>query len=147
MVIEPLVQEADLLIANRDAVRAMLGVDASPADDASLAPRLADRYGLRRVALTRREVLSPSEHRWSASLYDAATRSSNDSRRHEVRVVDRVGGGDSFAAGLIAALLGGSPGQEAVEFGAAVGALKLGVPGDWSRASPQDVEQLLRACA
>ena len=146
-VIEPLVREADLLIANRDAVRTMLGVDAAPADDASLAPRLADQYGFRRVALTRREVRSASEHRWSASLYDAASRTTSDSRRHDVHVVDRVGGGDSFAAGLIAALLRGSPGPEAVEFGAAVGALKLGVPGDWSRASPQDVEQLLRACA
>jgi len=145
-VIEPLVREADLLIANRDAVRTMLGVDASP-DDATLAPRLAARYGLRRVALTRREVLSASEHRWSASLYDATTGSSNDSRHHDVRVVDRVGGGDSFAAGLVAALLRGRPGPEAVEFGAAAGALKLGVPGDWSRASPQDVEQLVRACA
>jgi len=145
-VIEPLVREADLLIANRDAVRTMLGVDASP-DDATLAPRLAARYGFRRVALTRREVLSASEHRWSASLYDATTGSSNDSRHHDVRVVDRVGGGDSFAAGLVAALLRGRPGPEAVEFGAAAGALKLGVPGDWSRASPQDVEQLVRACA
>src|SRR2546430_2597378 len=145
-VIEPLVREADLLIANRDAVRTMLGVDASP-DDATLAPRLAARYGLRRVALTRREVLSASEHRWSASLYDATTGSSNDSRHHDVRVVDRVGGVDSFAGGLVAALLRGRPGPEAVEFGAAAGALKLGVPGDWSRASPQDVEQLVRACA
>jgi len=108
-VIEPLVREADLLIANRDAVRTMLGVDASP-DDATLAPRLAARYGFRRVALTRREVLSASEHRWSASLYDATTGSSNDSRHHDVRVVDRVGGGDSFAAGLVAALLRGRPG-------------------------------------
>ena len=145
VVIEPLVRDADLLIANRDAVRTMLGVDGSP-NDATLAPRLAARYGFRRVALTRREVLSASEHRWSASLYDAQSHSSSDSRYHDVRVVDRVGGGDSFAAGLIAALLRGSPGPEAVEFGAAAGALKLGVPGDWSRATPQDVEQLVRAC-
>lgn len=145
VVIEPLVRDADLLIANRDAVRTMLGVDGSP-NDATLAPRLAARYGFRRVALTRREVLSASEHRWSASLYDAKSHSTSASRYHDVRVVDRVGGGDSFAAGLIAALLRGSPGPEAVEFGAAAGALKLGVPGDWSRASPQDVEQLVRTC-
>ena len=145
VVIEPLVEDADLLIANRDAVRTMLGVDGLP-NDATLAPRLAARYGFRRVALTRREVLSASAHRWSASLYDAESHSSSDSRYHDVRVVDRVGGGDSFAAGLIAALLRGSPGREAVEFGAAAGALKLGVPGDWSRASLQDVDQLVRAC-
>lgn len=146
-VIEPLIQNADLLIANRDAVRGMLGIEPPAAADGTLAPHLAARYGLRRVALTRREVLSASEHRWSALLYDAVARQSSESRPHEVRVVDRVGGGDSFAAGLIAALLEGRPSPEAVEFGAAAGALKLAVPGDWSRATPADVERLVRTCA
>ena len=142
-VIEPLVQGADLLIGNRDAVRVMLGVEA--ADD-SLAPRLAERYGCRRVALTRREVLSASEHGWSALLYDASTGSASQSRRYQVRVVDRVGGGDSFAAGLIAALAADRESGDAVQFAAAAGALKLTIPGDWNRATPQEIEQLVRAC-
>jgi 2-dehydro-3-deoxygluconokinase len=142
-VIEPLVQGADLLIGNRDAVRVMLGVEA--ADD-SLAPRLAERYSCRRVALTRREVLSASEHGWSAALYDASTGSASQSRRYQVRVVDRVGGGDSFAAGLIAALAADREPGDAVQFAAAAGALKLTIPGDWNRATPQEIEQLVRAC-
>src|SRR5207244_12991636 len=75
-VIEPLVREADLLIANRDAVRTMLGVDASP-DDATLAPRLAAQYGFRRVALTRREALSASAHPCRAALSAAPPGGSN----------------------------------------------------------------------
>jgi 2-dehydro-3-deoxygluconokinase len=142
-VIAPLVQGADLLIGNRDAVRAMLGVEAP---DDSLAPRLADRFGCRRVALTQREVLSASEHRWSAALYDAPSRGAWTSRRYQVRVVDRVGGGDSFAAGLIAALAGDREPADAVQFAAAAGALKLAVPGDWNRATPEEIEQLVRAC-
>ena len=143
-VIAPLVQGADLLIANRDAVRAMLGVEAP--DDA-LAPRLAERFGCRRVALTRREVLSASEHGWSAALYDAASRGAWSSRRYQMRVVDRVGGGDSFAAGLIAALASDREPADAVEFAAAAGALKLTIPGDWSRATAEEIEQVVRACA
>src|SRR6266516_3204880 len=142
--IEPLVRGADLLIGNRDAVRIMLGIEAP---DDSLAQRLAERYGCRHVALTRREVLSASEHGWSAALYDASSGGAWQSRRYQVRVVDRVGGGDSFAAGLIAALAADRDPADAVQFAAAAGALKLTIPGDWNRATPQEIEQLVRACA
>ena len=142
-VIEPLVKGADLLIGNRDAVRVMLGIEAP---DDSLAQRLAERYGCRHVALTRREVLSASEHGWSAVLYDAASGDVWPSRRYQVRVVDRVGGGDSFAAGLIAALAAERDPADAVQFAAAAGALKLTIPGDWNRATSQEIEQLVRAC-
>jgi len=142
-VIEPLVQGADLLIGNRDAVRVMLGVEGP---DDSLAQRLAERYGCRRVALTRREVLSASEHGWSAALYDASSGGAWQSRRYQVHVVDRVGGGDSFAAALIAALAADRDPGDAVQFAAAAGALKLTIPGDWNRATPEEIEQLVRAC-
>jgi len=140
---EPLVQGADLLIGNRDAARVMLGVETP---DDSLAQRLAERYGCRRVALTRREVLSASEHGWSAALYDASSGGVWQSRRYQVRVVDRVGGGDSFAAALIAALASERDPAGAVQFAAAAGALKLTIPGDWNRATPDEIEQLVRAC-
>src|SRR5438093_547973 len=109
--IEPLARRAGVLIGNPAAVSAMLGL---PADDASLATperaralaeQLAARFEAKRIALTRREFLGPREHGWSAVLYDAETRAFAQSRRHCVQVVDRVGGGDSFAAALIARLL------------------------------------------
>jgi len=128
----------------------MLGIDAdethlaSPEAARALATRLADRYGVTRVALTRREILGARRHGWSAVLYDAESRSFAQSRRHRVEVVDRVGGGDSFAAALIARLLGGDAPAGALEFAVAASALKLTVPGDFSRASVQEVEELLR---
>src|SRR5438067_9227960 len=61
-------------------------------------------------------------HGWSAVLYDAESRSFAQSRRHCVEVVDRVGGGDSFAAALIARLLGGDPPAGALEFAVAASA-------------------------
>src|SRR5438093_1365402 len=109
-----------------------------------LAGRLAERCGVKRVALTRREILGPRRHGWSAVLYDAETGSFAQSRRHCVDVVDRVGGGDSFAAALIARLVGGDAPAPALEFAVAASALKLTVPGDFSRASVREVEELLR---
>ncbi|HVH09027.1 MAG TPA: sugar kinase [Gemmatimonadales bacterium] len=142
-VIGPLVEGIDLLIGNRDAIRAMLGVEA---EDPSVAAQLVARFGCRRVAITRREVVSATAHGWSAELYDGPTGAAWASRRYERRVVDRVGGGDSFAAGLIAALLAERPPEAAVEFAAAAGALKLSVAGDWNRATPEEVDRLVRAC-
>ena len=141
--IEPLARQADVLIGNRDAVRALLGVEA--AGDA-LGPLLSERYGSRVVAITQREILGAREHAWSATLYDAATGSLARSRRHVVQVVDRVGGGDSFAAGLIAALLGAQTPAAALDFAVAAGALKLAVPGDFGRATAEDVERLVHQC-
>src|SRR5882762_3536926 len=149
--VEPLARQATVLIANPTAVRAVLGIDADDASLAGLGParelakRLADRCGVARVALTRREILGPRRHGWSAILYDAATGTLAQSRRHCVDVVDRVGGGDSFAAGLIARLVSGDAPAEALEFAVAASALKLTVPGDFSRASVREVQDLLRA--
>ncbi len=138
--IEPLVRQASVLIGNAAAADAMLGITS---DDGALAQQLADRFGAGRVAITRREILGAREHGWSALLYDAATRSQVASRRHRVQVVDRVGGGDSFAAALIAKLLGGDAPADALEFAVAASALKLTVPGDFSRASAAQVAELL----
>ena len=136
-VIEPLVRRADLVIGNAAAVRTMLGIEAL---DGSLAQRIADALGCRYVAVTQREAIGARTHAWSAMLYDAAARQSAASRREEVTVVDRVGGGDCFAAALIARLLAGAPPADALEFAVAASALKLTVPGDFSRASVADVE-------
>ena len=141
--VEPLARQAEVLIGNRDAVRAMLGVEAN--GDA-LGPILAERYGCRLVAITQRDLLGAREQAWSATLYDGSTRAVGRSKRHVVEVVDRVGGGDSFAAGLIAALLRGQPPTAALEFAVAAGALKLAVPGDFGRATPEEVERLVRQC-
>ena len=142
-VLQRLASQADVLIGNREAVRVMLGIQA---DGDTLAPALADRFGCRAVAITEREILGPKEHAWSAVLYDSATRAVVRSHRHVVQVVDRVGGGDSFTAGLIAALIAAQPPQDAVEFAAAAGALKLGQAGDFCRSTVAEVNRLVLEC-
>ena len=135
-VIEPLARRADLVIGNAAAVHAMLGIDAP---DARLAERVAEALGCRYAAVTQREPLGPRTQRWSAVLYHAAERRCHTSTPHEVEVVDRVGGGDCFAAALIARLIGGAPPSDALEFAVAASTLKVTQPGDFSRLSVADV--------
>ena len=152
-VIAPLVHGVDLLIANPHSVRAMLGLDvandalATEAGALALASRLSREFACRQVALTRREILGSSANRWSAMLYDAATGALCPSRPWTVTVVDRIGGGDSFAASLIASLLRGRSPADALEFAVAASALKLRVPGDFNRVKTPDVDKMLRGMA
>ena len=148
-VVGPLASGADLLVGNAPAAAAMLGVgDGRPlpaADARPLAAALAQGTGAAAVALTVREHLSHTEHGWSASLYDAGSGAFAASRRYQVRVVDRVGGGDSFVAALLHAQLAGRAPEAALAFAAAASALKLTIPGDANRVTAAEVDALLDA--
>ena len=76
-------------------------------------------------------------------LYDCATGEAVFSREHSLRIVDRLGGGDSFAAGLIYALRQGTDAQKTVAFAAAASALKATIEGDFNRVSVSEVERLM----
>jgi 2-dehydro-3-deoxygluconokinase len=95
------------------------------------------------VAVTRRDVKSASLHGWNACLYDADSKAFQVSRRYEVNLVDRVGGGDSFAAGLLHAFCSSLDPAAALEFATAASALKLTIPGDFNRVSADEVNRLL----
>ena len=148
-VVPSLVRGCDLLVGNPGAAAAMLGVDSGdgdPHDPAFVrhaAERIAAEQGCRAVAITLRDVVSASEHRWSAALWDGAEL--HTARRWTVRVVDRVGGGDSFAAALIFAFQSGRRGADALEFATAASALKLTIPGDFNRVSAAEVDRLLES--
>jgi 2-dehydro-3-deoxygluconokinase len=64
------------------------------------------------------------------------------SQHYDVRLVDRVGGGDSFAAGLIYGLLAGRPPEAALRFAVAASALKQTIPNDFNRVSVEEVDRL-----
>lgn len=144
--VAPLAAECDLVIGNPGAFSAMLGVTAEPDGDLQAAMRRVHaELGCRRVVVTHREVHSASAHGWSASLFDgsAAEETFMRSRRYDVRVVDRVGGGDSFAAALLHALRTGRAAAAALEFATAASALKLTIPGDFNRVTEAEVDRLL----
>jgi 2-dehydro-3-deoxygluconokinase len=147
--VRPLVEGCDVLIGNPGAITAMLGVQLADHDAGS--PEALQRIGrqlegelqCRRLVVTKREVLSASEHGWSASVCDAANACVHTSERYQVRVVDRVGGGDSFVAGLVYAILDARPLADALRFATAASALKLTVPGDFNRVTVAEVDRLL----
>ncbi|MDQ6635494.1 MAG: sugar kinase [Gemmatimonadota bacterium] len=149
--VEPLAAASDLLVGNPGAFAAMLGVETPEGvgDELVLASarRVHEQLGCTRVAVTRREVHSASRHGWNASLFDAATGQLHTGRRYDVNVVDRVGGGDSFVAGLLHALRAGNAPARALEFATAASALKLTIPGDFNRVSADEVDRLLASLA
>ena len=141
--------QSDVIIGNPGAIEVMLGVKTEgtmpepPEALKATAQRLASEFGCAHVALTQREVISASEHGWRAFLYEKDGDVLHASRRHQVRVVDRVGGGDAFAAGLLYGLAGGDAPKAALEFATAASALKLTIPGDFNRVTAAEVQRLL----
>jgi 2-dehydro-3-deoxygluconokinase len=95
------------------------------------------------VAVTLRESLSASDNAWSAVIFDGASGAFHQSQRYTVRLVDRIGGGDSFAAGLIYSLLRGADADAALHFAVAASALKQTIPGDFNHVSVDEVERLV----
>jgi 2-dehydro-3-deoxygluconokinase len=151
-VMRPLVRGADLIIANEEDLQCVLGVTVAGAGVATAAldvaayeraaADVARAFNVARVAVTLRESFSASDNGWSAVLYDAASSAAHRSQRYEIRVVDRIGAGDSFAAGLIFGLLQGWDAAAALRFGVAASALKHTIPGDFNRVSVSEVQQL-----
>jgi 2-dehydro-3-deoxygluconokinase len=148
----PLMREVDVVVANEEDLQAVLGIPVAGADvtAASLdvsgyraaAERVTREFGPPIVAVTLRESLSASDNGWSAVLWDAASGVLHQSQRYMVRLVDRIGGGDSFAAGLIYGMLVGRPLVDSLGFAVAAGALKQTIPGDFTRVSVEEVDAL-----
>ncbi|HWQ58156.1 MAG TPA: PfkB family carbohydrate kinase, partial [Clostridia bacterium] len=107
---------------------------------AEVARRLMERFGFAMTAITLRRSVSASDNDWGAMLYANGT--PFYSRTYNVHIVDRVGGGDSFAAGLIHALLRGETHGKALEFAVAASALKHSVEGDYNLVGAAEVERL-----
>lgn len=104
------------------------------------AVQMVKAFGFRFVASTIRDNVSASENRWSAMLYDGAN--FYMSKEYDMNIIDRVGGGDAFAAGLIYSQMTGMSMQDSVGFAAAAGCLKHSVEGDCNLASVEEVRLL-----
>ena len=151
-VMRELVRFVDVVIANEEDCQMALGI-AAPVDvhTGKLDPRhyaaltgqvLAEFPNLKSIAVTLRESHSASHNGWSACLNDG--RNFLVSRHYEItHIVDRVGGGDAFAGGLIYGLQALDGPQEALEFAVAASCLKHSIPGDFNRFSVEEVRQLL----
>ena len=147
-----LCQYVDVCISNEEDAKDVFGIEAEATDIyagelnhegyKSVAKQLADKFGFEMVAITLRESRSASDNGWSAMLYNVAEDKYCFSKKYDLHIIDRVGGGDSFGGGLIYSMLTGKDTQAAVEFAVAASALKHTIEGDYNMVTTAEVEKL-----
>lgn len=140
----------DVCIANEEDAKDVFGIEAENTDIyggklnhdgyKSVARQLMETFDFQKVAITLRSSISASDNDWAAMLYDG--KDYCFSKSYHLHIVDRVGGGDSFGAGLIYAILSGKDTQAAIEFATAASALKHSIEGDFNRVGVAEVEKL-----
>ncbi len=147
-----LCQYVDVCIGNEEDADTALGFKAKDTDVTKgelnldgfkdVFKQMKEKFGFKYIASSLRESHSASDNGWSALVYDG--KEFYHTRKYEVRIVDRVGSGDSFASGFIYGLVTGMPMKEASEFGVAASALKHTIPGDLNHATLNEVKDLMK---
>ena len=149
-VMAELVKYVDVCIANEEDASDVFGIRAADTDLTAgkvnkegykdVARQLADRFGFKKVAITLRGSISANDNNWAAMLFDG--QNYYFSKNYLIHIVDRVGGGDSFGAGLIYSLLNNYSPQDSIEFAVAASCLKHSIEGDFNQVSVDEVKKL-----
>lgn len=152
---KPLMKYVDVCICNEEDAEKVLGIKAPNTDVESgelskagyvhTAEMIYSYYGCKFVATTLRRSYSASRNGWSAMLYDAEALESYFSSEYDIQIVDRVGGGDSFAAGLIYAMSQKMGCQDVIDFATAASCLKHTIEGDYNRSTVAEVKALIKS--
>lgn len=150
LIMTQLMPYVDVLIANESDAEAVFGIKASGSNVESgvvnksayieVAKCLSGRFGIKTVAITLRTSLSASLNKWAGLLYECGQ--AYFSPEYTIQIVDRVGGGDSFGAGLIYALLCGYDSQKAIDFAVAASCLKHTIEHDFNLVTVDEVNAL-----
>ena len=110
-----------------------------------VAEQICQTYGTKMVAVTLRRSISASDNEWSAMIYTGGQ--AYFSRKYMIHLVDRVGGGDSFTAGMLYGLMNGYAPQETVEYAAAASCLKQSMEMDFNLSTRDEVLRLVEGDA
>jgi 2-dehydro-3-deoxygluconokinase len=150
-----LVKYVDVCIANEEDADKVLGIKAANSnvntgqiDKAKyqvVAKEIVKKYECKYVAISLRESHSASDNGWSGMLYNSSIEECCFSKNYEIRLVDRLGGGDSFAAGIIFGLASKMTTQDTIEFSVAASCLKQTMEGDYNRTSVDEVLNLVNS--
>jgi 2-dehydro-3-deoxygluconokinase len=154
-VMTKLCQYVDVCIGNEEDADTTLGFKAKGTDITKgelnldgykdVFKQMKEKFNFKYIASTLRESHSASDNGWSALVYDG--KEFYHTRQYEVRIIDRVGSGDSFASGFIYGLVSGMPMKDAAEFGVGASALKHTIPGDLNHATVKEVMDLVKGDA
>lgn len=149
-VMAKLCEYVDVCIANEEDANDVFGIKAKDTDVTTgkvnhegykdVAKQLADRFGFKKVAITLRGSISANDNNWAAMLYDGSDY--YFSKNYLIHIVDRVGGGDSFGAGLIYSCINNFAPQETIEFAVAASCLKHSIEGDFNMVTVDEVKKL-----
>ena len=149
-VMSELVTYVDVCIANEEDAKDVFGIEAAHTDItagkldhsayAQVAKTITERFGCKQVAITLRSSISSFDNDWAAMLYTGGK--AYYSPTYRIHIVDRVGGGDSFAGGLIYSLLSGKDPQAAIHFAVAASCLKHTIEHDFNLVTVAEVEAL-----
>lgn len=150
-VMQPLVKYVDILIGNEEDAEKVLGVKPAGTDVIQgqlnrdgyidVAKRICEKYGCETVAITLRTSISASLNKWAAMLYTSGQ--AYFSKEYTIQIVDRVGGGDSFASGLIYSMYHGYETQKSLEYATAASCLKQTIEQDFNLAMAEEIEALM----
>ncbi|MFZ3129532.1 MAG: sugar kinase [Desulfosporosinus sp.] len=152
-VMSRLMPYVDVCIANEEDAEKVFSIRAENTDVSTgklnhegyreVAKKLYDRFGCKYVAITLRTSISANDNKWAGMLYSAVDGEYYFSKEYAVHIVDRVGCGDSFGAGLIYGLIQETTLQECLEFAVAASCLKHSIEGDFNRISVAEVRNLM----
>ena len=152
-IMRPLMQYVDVCIGNEEDAELVLGFKPGDTDVTSgelelagyksIFEQMVDKFNFEYCVSSLRVSHSASDNGWSACIYSRDTKEFYHSKEYSIHpIVDRVGGGDSFAGGVICGMLDGKNFKDALEYGVAASALKHTIPGDFNLVSRKEVETL-----
>lgn len=149
-VMTKIMKYVDICIANEEDIEKVFGIKAENTDVNQgkldyesykvVADELLKKFNLSKVACTLRTSLSASDNKWTSMLYDGDE--FYQAKEYEIHIVDRVGGGDSFVAGLIYGFLNNLSNEDSLEFATAASCLKHSIEGDFNLVSVEEVQSL-----
>ena len=147
-----LCRHVDVCVCNEEDAADVFGIAAEDSDIhagklsksayRAVAEKLSDLFGFTHVGITLRSSYSASDNAWAGMLYTQGK--AFFSKEYRLHLVDRVGGGDSFGAGLIYSIISGMDSDRSINFAVAASALKQTIEGDFNRISVSEVEHLMK---
>ena len=150
-VMSKLMPFVDICIANEEDIEKVFGIKAENTDVDKgkldydsykfVANELLNKFDLSKIACTLRTSISASDNKWTSILYNG--NEFYQASEHDVHIVDRVGGGDSFVAGLIYGFLNNMSDEDSLEFATAASCLKHSIEGDFNLVSVDEVKNLV----
>lgn len=149
-VMSNLIKYVDICIANEEDIEKVFGIKAKNTDINKgkldydsykvVANELLNKFNLSKVACTLRTSISANDNNWTSMLYDG--NEFYQSAEYKIHIVDRVGGGDSFVAGLVYGFLNDFSVKDSLEFATAASCLKHSIEGDFNLVTVDEVKNL-----